>query len=249
MVKQPGARRALVTGGAVRVGRAISLGLARAGFDVAVHHQASGEAAAAAVREIEGLGRRALALQADLAEPAGIASLFDRVAGEWGALDLLVNNAAIFPRRRPEEVTPDLWDRTFAVNARAPFLCAQRAAGLMGERGGAIVNIADVAAFEAWPSYVPYAATKAALVSLTRGLALAWAPRIRVNAVAPGPVLLPEGCSEEEARRAVHRTALGHLGEPEDVARAVLYLAEAAYVTGEVIRVDGGAHLKRGGER
>lgn len=240
--------RALVTGGAVRVGRAIALELGRAGFDVVVHYHSSGDEAERTVAALRGLGREAVSLRADLRDPGEIGSLFREVASRWGRLDLLVNSAAAFPRGRPEDVDPAGWDALFALNARAPLLCAREAAELMGEEGGAVVNIADVAAFEAWPGYVAYAATKAALVSLTRSLALAWAPRVRVNAVAPGPVLLPEGSPDEERRAAALRTALGRVGRPEDVAGAVLYLARAPYVTGEVVRVDGGAHLRRTSE-
>jgi pteridine reductase len=245
---EPGRRRrALVTGGAVRVGRAIALGLGRAGYDVAVHYNDSAEAAEGAVEAVRSEGSAAHGLRADLSDAAAIPRLVGRAAELLGGLDLLVNSAAIFPRARPAEVSLEAWDRVFALNARAPFLCAREAAARM-EEGGSIVNIADVAAFEGWPSFAPYAATQAALVSLTRSLALAWAPRIRVNAVAPGPVLLPEGSAEEEHRRAAASTALGRVGTPEDVAGAVLYLDGAGFVTGEVLRVDGGAHLARSTE-
>lgn len=243
---EPGAgpRRALVTGGAVRVGRAIALALGRAGYRVAIHYGRSRSEAAATVRDLKILDARPIAIQADLVDPEAIDTLFDQVAAELGGLDLLVNSAAVFPRHDPLDVSAAEWDFVFAVNARAPFLCAQRAASLMGD-GGSIVNIADTGFDEAWPSYAPYVATKAALVSLTRSLARAWAPRIRVNAVAPGPVLLPEADSgERELKAAARRTVLGRVGDPEDVAHAVLYLDRAPYVTGELIRVDGGHHLK-----
>lgn len=238
-------KRALVTGGAVRVGRAITLALGREGWDVAVHYHSSAAEAEEAVAELRDLGRHALAVGADLADREAIRGLFERLRGEagWAELDLLVNNAAIFPRARAEEVTAEAWDRTFAVNLRGPFFCAVEARKLL-RAGGSIVNIADVAAFQAWPAYIAYAASQAALVSLTRGLARAWAPDLRVNAVAPGAVLLPEGESEEAAAA---RTALERVGSPEDVARAVLYLTEATYVTGEVLIVDGGGHLLRSG--
>lgn len=242
----PEGPRALVTGGAVRVGRSISLALGRAGYAVAVHHHSSDAAAVETADRLRDMGRRVLSLEADLGDPDQLTSLFDRLGAAWGGIELLVNNAAIFPRGRPEEVDVESWDRVFAINARAPFLCARAAARLMGDGGGSIVNIADVAAFEAWPGHVPYAASKAALVSLTRGLALAWAPRVRVNAVAPGAVLLPEGTTDGERRAAAERAALGRVGNPEDVASAVVFLAGAGYVTGEVLRVDGGEHLSRG---
>ena len=241
-------RRALVTGGAVRVGRAIALALGRAGWDVLVHYHRSGDEAEEVVAELRGLGRRAHAVGADLIQPDRIEGLFGACEERLGGLDLLVNSAAVFPRARPEEVRPEDWDAVFALNARAPFLCAVEAACLMGEAGGSVVNVADVAAFEAWPGYAPYAASKAALVSLTRSLAVAWAPRVRVNAVAPGPVLLPDEADDEERRRAAESTALGRIGNPEDVAHAVLYLADAEFVTGEVLRVDGGEHVARGAD-
>jgi NAD(P)-dependent dehydrogenase (short-subunit alcohol dehydrogenase family) len=238
-----------VTGGAIRVGRAISLALARAGYDVAVHYHSSGEAAERTVRELQATGNEAFAIRADLEDPEAIDRLFDEIEGRWSRLDVLVNSAAIFPRSSPDLVRMNVWNRVFAVNARAPFLCARHAKRLMAETGGSIVNLVDVAAFEAWPGFVPYAASKAALLSMTRSLARAWAPQVRVNAVAPGPVLLPEATSEGERRAAAGRTALRRVGTAEDVAEAVLYLTRASFVTGEVLTVDGGAHLlKASGE-
>jgi pteridine reductase len=136
------------------------------------------------------------------------------------------------------------WDAMFALNLRAPFFLCQSAARVMGEKGGVIVNIADLAAFETWRSYVPHAITKAGIVQMTRGLAHALAPKIRVNAIAPGPVLLPEGWTQEQADKLIAGTPLGRLGSPDDVAQAVLYLLSADYVTGETIIVDGGRHVR-----
>jgi pteridine reductase len=240
---EPNRRHALVTGGAVRVGRAIAIELGRAGYNVAVHHHQSSAEARRLVKEMVSMEVRCLSLRADLAEPDDIERVFAQVGTEWGRLDLLVNSAAIFPYSSSEHVTAAEWDRVFDINTRAPFLCSRAASHLMGESGGSIVNIADIAAFEAWPSYVPYAASKAALVSMTRGLARAWAPRIRVNAIAPGPVLLPEETGEEGRERAASSTALGRVGKARYVADAVLYLDSSPFITGEVIRVDGGAHL------
>lgn len=239
--------RALVTGGAVRVGRAIALGLARAGYDLIVHYHASAGAAEETADALRAAGARAETARADLTRPEEISRPFEAAEAAFGGLDLLVNNAAIFPRVDPLEATAEDWDRVFALNARAAFLCSQEAGRRM-ERG-AIVNIVDTGASQAWPAYVPYVASKAALASVTRGLAAAFAPRIRVNGVAPGPVLLPEGDDGEADREAAgRRTALGRVGSPEDVAQAVVYLAGADYVTGEILRVDGGQHLRyRGG--
>jgi len=243
-MEEPEGRRALVTGGAVRVGRAISLSLAGAGYRVGIHHHTSAREAAETAARIRERGGRSATVGGDLSDPAEAERIVDEAADALGGLDLLVNNAAVFPRERPGEVTPESWDRVFAVNARGPFFVSRRARERMGGEGS-IVQIADVAAFEGWPSYAPYAAAKAALVSLTRSLALAWAPEVRVNAVAPGPVLLPDDSSPEERRRAARSTALGRIGDPADVARAVLYLDRSPFVTGEVLRVDGGEHLAR----
>jgi pteridine reductase len=142
------------------------------------------------------------------------------------------------------EVLVEDWDAMFALNLRAPFFLSQAAARVMPASGGAIVNIADLAAFETWRGYIPHSITKAGIVQMTRGLAHALAPKIRVNAIAPGPVLLPDGWTKEQADKLVVTTPLGRLGTPEDVAHAVLYLLNADYVTGETIIVDGGRHIR-----
>lgn len=235
--------RAIVTGGAVRVGRAISERLARAGYDLVVHYHSSAAAAREAAAHLRELGAVVELVQADLTRPEEIPRPFEVAETALGGLDLLVNSAAVFPRSDPLETTVDDWDAVFALNARAAFFCSQEAARRM--ETGAIVNIVDTGADQAWPGYVPYVASKAALASVTRGLAAAYAPRIRVNAVAPGPVLLPEDADGPAERERVERlTALERMGSPEDVAEAVLYMAEADYVTGEILRVDGGQHLR-----
>lgn len=237
--------RALVTGGAVRVGRAIAEALADAGYDLMLHYHSSADQAEEAAGQVRSRGARVQTVRADLSDPEQIRLPFDAMEEAFGGLDLLVNSAAIFPRVDPLEATDRDWDAVFALNARAPFLCAQQAVRIMGAEGGAIVNIVDAGATEAWPNYVPYVASKAALASLTKGLAAAFAPHIRVNGVAPGAVLLPENEDDETAHAAAsRRTVLGRVGTPEDIAAAVVYLARATYVTGEILRVDGGQHLK-----
>jgi pteridine reductase len=227
------------------VGRAIALALGEAGWRVAVHYRSSESDAAGVVRRLEELGPGGIAVQADLADSGAAEALVADAATSLGGLDLLVNSAALFPRQDPLTVSAAEWDHLFAVNLRAPFLCAREAAKRMATAdGGSIVNLIDTGAEEAWPGYVPYVATKAGLASVTRGLARAFAPAVRVNGVSPGPVLLPVGeDSEADRARAADRTVLGRVGSPEDVAEAVLYLADAEYVTGEIIRVDGGQHL------
>lgn len=237
-------KRALVTGGAVRIGRAIALALGADGWRVAVHFRNSEAQALEVVELLESAGASGVALQADLSDPEEISRLMQSVQSELGGLELLVNSAAAFPRHDPLTVSAEEWNSVFDLNLRAPFLCAREAAKLMEESGGSIINIADTGADEAWAGYVPYVASKAGLVSITRGLARAFAPSIRVNGVAPGAVLLPPGEDSPEHRQAAEgRTVLGRVGAPEDVAEAVLYLAGARYVTGEIIRVDGGQHL------
>lgn len=243
--QEAGRKTALVTGGGVRVGRAISLALGAEGWRVAVHYRRSEARALEVVELLEASGSGGVALQADLSDSEQISRLIRNVKSELGGLDLLVNSAAAFPRHDPLTVSAEEWNALFDLNLRAPFLCAREAAKLMMEvSGGSIVNLVDTGADEAWPGYVPYVASKAGLVSVTRGLARAFAPSIRVNGVAPGPVLLPPGeDSPAHVKAAGARTVLGRVGTPEDVAEAVLYLAGARYVTGEIIRVDGGQHL------
>jgi NAD(P)-dependent dehydrogenase (short-subunit alcohol dehydrogenase family) len=234
---------ALVTGGAIRLGREISLALAEAGADVAFSYHRSAAAAARTEADIAALGRRSAAFACDVRDASQVESLLDRTIETLGPIDLLVVNAGVFRRTPIDTATDEDWDWHMATNARAVYVCARRVGLTMRERGGSIVIIADVAGLRPWPSYVPYSASKAAAVSLTQGLALALAPKVRVNAVAPGPVLPPEESDAGAIRRSVSRTLLGRVGSPADVAGAVLYLATAPYVTGVILPVDGGRHL------
>jgi NAD(P)-dependent dehydrogenase (short-subunit alcohol dehydrogenase family) len=240
-VKELAGKVALVTGGAVRVGREIARALAEAGADVAIGYRRSAVEARAAVREMEARGVRAVALRADVARPREARALVVDAVRRLGRLDVLVNNAAVFIRTPVLTTTPAQFDRLLAVNLRAPFFVSQAAARAMGRRGGRIINIADVGAVRAWPGYVPYGVSKAGVVMLTRGLAAALAPRIQVNAVAPGVVLLPERFPRESGRRLAARIPMGRHGRPTDVAEAVRFFATCSdYVTGQVLFVDGG---------
>jgi NAD(P)-dependent dehydrogenase (short-subunit alcohol dehydrogenase family) len=232
--------RALVTGGAVRVGRAIALALAEGGMDVAIGYHRSAADARSTLRTIRGRGVRGVAVRADLADPRAAGRLVVEAARRLGGLDVLVNSAAIFVRTPLGAVTPALYDHTLAVNLRSAFFCSQAAARLMGRRGGHIVNIGDAGAERPWPTYLPYALAKAGIVALTRGQAAALAPaRIAVNCVAPGAVLRPPNFSR--ARWAA--LTRGHRGQPQDVGAAVLFFATCPpYITGQVLRVDGGEH-------
>jgi len=231
-------RVALVTGAGRRLGRALAAGLAADGVRVAAHHHRSADGARAFVAEH---GSRHLALQADLADPAQVAALPARVLDHFGRLDILVNSAAIMVRQPLGAVTADAWDRVQALNLRAPFLLTQAAAPALRAARGCVVNLADVSGLDPWPSYLPHAAAKAGLLALTRGMAQALAPDVRVNAIVPGAVLPPEDASPDALARAADRALLRRVGAPEDVVGALRFLVAGAFVTGTVVVVDGGA--------
>lgn len=244
-VKELTGKVALVTGGAVRVGLEIARALADAGADVAIGYRRSAAEARAAVRDLEARGVRAAALRADVARPREARALVASAVRRLGRLDILVNNAALFFRTPVLTTTIVQFDRLLAVNLRAPFFLSQAAARAMGRRGGRIINIADVGAVRAWPGYVPYGISKAGVLMLTRGLAAALAPRIQVNAVAPGVVLLPEGFPRVSGRRLTARIPMGRHGRPADVAQAVRFFATCSdYITGQVLFVDGGMSVR-----
>ena len=237
-------KSALVTGGARRVGKAIALALAKCGADIIVHYNSGSVDASLTAGEIRAMGVRVALLQRDLADVEQARTLPAAAEREFGRLDIVVNSAAMMLRTPVGDVTPEDWDAMFALNLKAPFFVAQAAAPLLATHGGVVINIADLAAYESWPAYVPHAMTKAGIVQMTRGLARALAPDVRVNAVAPGAVLLPEEWTAETSERLVATTPLRRLGSAEDVAQAVVYLCQATYVTGEVIIVDGGRHIR-----
>jgi pteridine reductase len=237
-------KAALVTGAGRRVGRALALGLAAAGCDVAVHYSTSAAGAEETVRDIERLGRKTVLIRADLRDAQAARGLADQAARALGRLDVLVNAAAVMVKQAVLDVTPESWDATLDLNLRAYFFVAQGAVAHLRPARGKIVNIADVGGLEPWPTYVPHNVSKAGVVMLTRGLAKALAPEITVNAVAPGPVLLPDEWDEATRRHFAETTPLG-LGSPEHVVHAVRYLLEGGdYVTGTVLVVDGGRMLR-----
>jgi pteridine reductase len=238
-------RTALVTGAGRRLGRAIAIALGARGMHVAVHYNATAAGAHETAAEIERVGGHAECIQGDLTAPDAPAALVDAAVQALGRLDVLVNSAAVMQRTPVGAVSPGEWDAMFALNLRAPFFAAQAAAPHLAPQKGAIVNLADLAAFETWPSYIPHGISKAGVVQMTRALARALAPDVRVNAVAPGTVLLPDAWPEEAAGRLAASTPLGRLGSPDDVTRAILFLLDSDYVTGETIIVDGGRHIRR----
>ncbi len=237
-------RTALITGAAKRVGRAIALELARAGCDIAIHYRGSAEAAAALAREIERLGRRAALVGADLGDEEAVEAIVPRATEALGAVDVLVNNASLFERDEALTVTREGWDRQLAINLRAPFVLMQQLARLLPtERQGSIVNILDQRVWNLTPHFVSYTVSKAGLWTLTQTMALALAPRIRVNAVGPGPILPNERQTAEHFRLHWSSLPLQRQLSPDDVARTVRFLIESEAVTGQMITVDAGEHL------
>jgi NAD(P)-dependent dehydrogenase (short-subunit alcohol dehydrogenase family) len=232
---------ALVTGAARRIGRELALTAARAGYDVVAHHRQSADDAAETVREIEALGRHAVAAAADLAEAADCRRL---VAEAPGALTLLVNSASLFEDDRIDSLTPEGWDAAMSANLRAPVLLAQAfAAALPADLDGLVVNIADQRVLRPTPQFFSYAVSKAALWAATQMMAQGLAPRIRVNAIAPGPTLPSIHQSAETFAAETRAVILGHGASPPEIGQALAYLIDARSVTGQMLAVDGGQHL------
>jgi 3-oxoacyl-[acyl-carrier protein] reductase/pteridine reductase len=232
----PGRRRVLVTGAAKRIGRVIAIELARRGFDVAIHCNTSRADAEEVSRQCNG----APVFQADIARVEEIRRLFREVRDQFGALDCLVNNAGRFATADALDITEADWDFIQAVNMKATFFCCQEAARQMKPRGaGRIVNISSLGGMRPWAEHVPYCASKAGVIMLTRALAKAWAPEISVNSVAPG--LIPFDAADAGTKAAIAATPMRRGGKPEDVADAVhFFLSATDFITGQTLAVDGG---------
>lgn len=240
----PNGSIALITGGGHRLGRAITLALAQSGADVVITYHRSADAAEGTARDVRALGRRALVVQADVAEPTDVERLLGAVREVFGHLDLFVANAGVF-RRTPLNIVVDAdWEDMLRGNL-ATFLVPARPIGrAMCDRGrGCIVALADVAAIQPWIDYAPYSLAKWGVMAATRALAVELAPTVRVNAIAPGPILTPSDQDEEAYRREIDRTLLRRPGNPRDIADAVLFLARNEYVTGVTLPIDGGRLL------
>lgn len=233
----------LITGAARRIGACIAWQLAEAGYALALHYRNSAAEATALAAELAAHTRVEL-FQADLLDPAAPAQLLAQVLQRFGRLDALVNNASGFYPTPLEELQLAQYDELMISNARAPLFLCQAAAGELRQRGGAIVNLVDIYAERPLARYVPYCMAKAALVALTCGLARELGPQVRVNAVAPGNILWSENLDKADTPEAVReRTALQRSGDPTDIARAVAFLLREPYITGQVLRVDGGRWL------
>jgi NAD(P)-dependent dehydrogenase (short-subunit alcohol dehydrogenase family) len=241
-------RAALITGGK-RIGAAIAAALAARGADVALCYRSSRTEAEASAQVIEAAGRRAYLIQADLADPAESRRLVDEAVSRLGRLDVLVNMASLYKPIPYGDLTSADWDGQLAVDLRASHLCSHAAVPHMRTAGGGrIINFSDWVAASRRPRYtgfVPYYVAKSGIVGLTEALALELAPdQILVNAIAPGPILAPPDTSEEERAAVARATPLGRWGGTEEIVKAALFLIETDFVTGEIIRVDGGRHLK-----
>jgi NAD(P)-dependent dehydrogenase (short-subunit alcohol dehydrogenase family) len=235
---------ALVTGAARRLGRAIALDLASAGWDVAVHYRESADDAAELVERIGRLGRRAVALQCDLAEEAACERLLPAATDALGPVTLLVNNAALFDFDLPETATRARWDAHMDVNLRAPLVLARVFAGLLpADASGNIVNMIDSRVLNLTPNYTSYSVSKAGLWVLTRMLALNLAPRIRVNAIGPGLALRDPGRTAEAFERMSGSMPLGRGTNPEEICRTLRFILDSPALTGQMIALDGGQHL------
>ena len=238
-----GGKVALVTGAAKRIGRSVALRLASEGADVIVNYRGSKAEADGVVAEIADMGRRAIAVQADVAKRADVTALFAAVEKEFGKLDILVNNAGMFFSAKFEELTEEQWDTILDTNLKSQFLCSQAAAAMLRRSGqGRIINFASLGGLLAWPAYTHYCVSKAGVIMLTRCMARALAPEITVNAIAPGTISF-SGDAPEIAEDFVRRAPLHRTGSPEDIEDAVIFLARSPFITGQVIVVDGGRTL------
>jgi pteridine reductase len=237
-------KTALVTGGAVRLGRAHSLALAGEGMRLVIHYNSSSGDADALVEEIRGRGGEAVAIGTDLSRGDEVARLAREAVDAFGGIDVLVNNASVFPAERLEETDEALWDHTLAVNLKAPFLLVRHLAATLRERRGCVVNMCDLAGLQTWGAYAAHGVAKAGLAHLTRVAARSLAPDVRVNGIAPGAVLPPDSMGQDELDALARTTPLNRIGSPDDVTRALLYLLHADYVTGEILVVDGGRMLR-----
>ncbi len=238
-------RVAIVTGGAVRIGRELSLRLAQARHDVCVHYHASDEEAEEVVMQIEQFGRRAIAVHADLSRPFDAAQLiFDRCQSELGPASVLINNAAIFEPGTLDSVDADHWQRHLDLNLAAPVFLSQAFARQLPEGlRGNIINIVDWRASRPVPGHLPYTISKAGLAALTKLLAQELAPRIRVNAIAPGAILPSAGGDQSAFQALKDHIPLHRTGTPQDIADAMLYLLHSEFVTGEILHITGGQQL------
>ena len=241
--KKLSGRVALVTGAAKRLGRVVALRLADEGADVAIHYGKSASEAREVVSEIEKRGQRAVSFSADLTSVPAIQRLFDDATRHFGRLDILVNSAANFLETKFGETSESVWDASLDANLKAPFFCSQAAAPHLAQSGrGVIINFSDIGGLLGWREFLPHSISKAGVIVLTRILAKELAPKVRVNAIAPGTISMPGDPPQLEADY-IRRAPLRRAGRPEEVADAAIYLITAEFITGQVLVLDGGRTL------
>ena len=235
---------AIVTGGAVRLGKALALALAEHGARLVVHYNRSAGPAEATAHQIQELGTEAITVQANLGESHLAQSIVERAVAHFGQVDILVNSAAIFEPGTWGDTTEENWDRHFAINLKSPFFLSQAFARHVGrDCPGHIVNIADWRGVRPGTEHVAYTLTKAGLIAMTKSLALGLAPNIQVNAIAPGMILPPPGEDQAYLERWAHQIPAQRVGSPEEIAKTLIFLLRSDFVTGELIFVTGGQHL------
>ena len=239
------ARVALITGAAKRVGRAIALKLASEGFDIAFTYRGSEAEARELEQQIAKLSRQCLSIQADFTDPQSASQkVFQSFTSKFPRLDALINNASLYQTSSLQDATDQQIHNLFAIHFHTPFLLARRFENLLRQSRGHIVNMIDLLADRPWPEFLAYCASKAALGSLTRGLARALAPDITVNGIAPGVVEWPEDYPQSEREKYLKRVPLGRAGTPQDVANLIYFLiTDGSYVTGQIIPLDGGRSI------
>jgi NAD(P)-dependent dehydrogenase (short-subunit alcohol dehydrogenase family) len=232
---------ALVTGSGRRLGRQIALALARDGWDIVLNYNRSEKPAMEVLQNIRSFGVNCIAVKADIKDSKQVDAMFESVLQNFGTLDLLVNNAAIFPPPvKFEEISDELWRFVLDTNLTGQFYCARAAARIMRESGGKIINLASLGGLQVWQEHIAYNVAKAGVIMLTKAMAKALAPKITVNAVAPGTIIIEGEESGEVKHIEEEKIPLKRYGRPEDIKAAVLYLAHADYVTGQVLVIDGG---------
>ncbi len=241
-LEMPGGRKvALITGSGKRLGRKFALALAEDGWDIVINYSHSAAEAAGTIKEIAKIDIEAIAIKADIRNSKQVDKMFNEAAGHFGRLDLLVNNAAIFPPpMKFTEISDSVWEDVISTNLTGQFYCARAAAKIMALHGGKIINVASLGGLQAWPHHISYSVAKAGVIMLTKSLAKALAPRITVNAIAPGTILIPGEESKSIRHIEEEKIPLKRYGRAGDITSALIYLAHADYVTGQVIAVDGG---------
>jgi 3-oxoacyl-[acyl-carrier protein] reductase len=237
---------ALVTGSGRRLGRQIAIALAEAGFDIVVNYNQSKDEAKKTLRKVEEFGREAIAIKADITNSGQVRKMVEKAIEKFGQIDVLVNNAAIFPKPvKFWEITDELWDRVIDTNLKGQFLCSREVVKYMLERKkGKIINIASLGGLQVWTEHIAYNVAKAGLIMLTKAMAKALAPYITVNAIAPGTIIIPGEETGEIKHISERKIPLKRYGKPSDITDVVVFLAtKGDYITGQVIAVDGGRSI------